>query len=79
MSGGARGHVHNQLRYQKLIRIAKQIDMTGIEGVEIGKQSFDVVLRGIAVGRGFDGGKDGRKVGVQAGWKSLQRHFVASP
>jgi hypothetical protein len=35
-------------------------------GVEISKQAFDVALGGVAVGGGFDGGKDVGQIGVQA-------------
>src|SRR5690554_4518392 len=35
-------------------------------GVEISKQAFDIALGGVATGRGFDSGKNGRQVGVQA-------------
>ena len=34
--------------------------------VKIGKQAFDVLLRGVTAGRGFNLGKDVRQVGIQA-------------
>ena len=35
-------------------------------GVEIGKQAFDVALRGVAVGGAFNRGKNGGQIGIQA-------------
>ena len=35
-------------------------------GIEIGKQALNVLFRGVAVGRTFDRGEDGRQVGIQA-------------
>jgi len=43
-----------------LYRIAKAV----AGGVKIGKQAFDVWLRGVAVGRTFNGGKDGGQIGI---------------
>ena len=43
-----------------LHRVAKAV----AGGVEIGKQAFDVALRWVTIGGGFNGGKDVGQVGV---------------